>query len=321
MTGARAGTAVAVHVAMTKYLLLAIAVALVACGEPTPDDALPTDGASNATDAGPAMTDATGVTDAPPTALSELPAEILALETRGIAIADDGTLFVWLHGGSGIHRARPPAYALERDWMPTNLGLHSELEVRGDYLYFIVEGALHRARIDAPPGVVLASPLATGLDGMALSTAPDGTLYYSKNISGSYRAFRRTSGGVEQELLTNQDGMIGDVAWHDGDLYVVSFGPRTVRAVELAATPPAVRAIGERDGALIYGVTVDAVGRIYYADSNRAFRFDPATGQNQVLGTGFLLVENLALGRGPLASIDVYLAAVPGALMRGAAAP
>jgi hypothetical protein len=116
--------------------------------------------------------------------------------------------------------------------------------------------------------------------------------------------------------------MIGDVVWHDGQLYIVSLFLHTIRAVDLVASPHTARAIGERAGSLIYGITTDAAGRIYYVDSHGAFRFDPSTGENEVLAsTGLLLAENVALGRGPLEATDVYIAAMPNALLLGAAAP
>ncbi len=311
------------------FLVLPGLAALAACGEP-PDDAGPLDGAVATIDGGAAVDGAPVSGDA--AALLELPPELLALEIRGIAFAADGTVFLWRASeqGSGIDRARPPAYVLERDWMPTTLGLHSELEVRGDSLYFVVQGNLHRASVDAPSVGALSAPLATGLDGMALASAADGTLFYSKVVVfpvpggglESFRVFRLPPGGAEQELATNPEGRIGDVAWHGDQLYVVSLHRRTVHAIDLSGTTPSMRAIGERDGALVYGITVDDRGRVYYADSRRLFRFDPATGQNQVLADqGILLAENLALGRGPLRAGDLYLAAFPGVLVRGVATP
>jgi hypothetical protein len=212
--------------------------------------------------------------------------------------------------------------------MPMELGLHSELEARGANLYFIVQGTLRSAPIDAPAGVVPSAPLAKGLDGHALTSAPDGTLFYSKRVvvpvpnggQETFRTFRLAPGGTEEELVTNEEGIIGDVAWHDGQLYVVSLLRRTIRAVDLAASPHTARAIGACDASPVYGITTDASGRIYYVDSRQAFRFDPATGQNELLAsTGLLLAESVALGRGPLDATDVYVAAMPNALLRHAA--
>lgn len=240
-----------------------------------------------------------------------------------VGVAPDGALWI---ASDRISRLGPPHWT----WQTVVIGVPDiigDLAVLpdGTLFYGMYTGKLYRvspaaqaAGLPATPELVDEHALAYGL---AADDATGSLLYFGSQPGTPYaRTLRRAfvTGAPVDVLALGDVPDAGDAAvTTDGSLVWSGMFDSQLRRVRLPAgnVPALSEVIGPREPYILYGLAVDAAGRIYYG-SGRSIRSTAPDGSgDELVSQGHVILTKMFFGRGALRCDRLYVAAQPPAVL------